>query len=373
MPRGEGTAGKLARRFQAAAAGKEEPTRRSPARPYRPHRLRLPQQEEGLSSWAYDLSYFTISAYVNIAILLCDNRPRMAGRNVAPQSAPPTVTHPYWNRPVRVAVTWQPAEDELRTASTVELMARYIREDSHDEAVRAAADACVAGISAGSTAERIRREAEAIWRCVKEHVEFVPDSATAELAGYPEDTEALIRPADLIRMPRPRGDCDDFTMLLAAMLRSRGIPVALRTVAADPHHPDVYSHVYVVAYSPDGEIPLDASHGPHPGWEPPAAGKRRTWSIEMPHALGSLGLDWGSLVESWSKATQDILKSRYGHPPAGTFTQIGPSGATYYRQPPDAPPYVFPGGGFQLEPVSLGTLAILIGAVALLFLIARRS
>ena len=74
------------------------------------------------------------------------------------------------------------------------------------------------------------------------------------------------------------GDCDDFSMYLAALLTANGIACSFITVAADGHAPDQYSHVYVVAY-PDGErVACDASHGKYPGWEVPNAfGKIREW------------------------------------------------------------------------------------------------
>jgi len=282
------------------------------------------------------------------------------------------VQHPYWRRPVRMQVTLQPEDDEGRTASTVSLMARYIREDTHDEAVRAAADEAAAGIHAATLDDRIAAEAAAIWRWVREHVQFIEDQVTAELAGAPADAEALIRPADLVRMERPRGDCDDFAMLTAAMLRARGIPAALRTVAAEPSAPDRYSHVYVVAYTPRGELVLDSSHGPRPGWEVPSAGKVKTWSIELMQQSQLGQIDWGAILEKGISTTADIFKARWGQPPPGTYLQRGPQGELFYRQPKNAAPYTFPGGGFGTTPVSLWTIALILAGVAVLAMIARR-
>jgi hypothetical protein len=85
--------------------------------------------------------------------------------------------------------------------------------------------------------------------------------------------EILIRPADMLRTimaGQAVGDCDDYSMLCAALCRSLGYKVAFATVAGVPERPDVYSHVYVVAWTGDGtRVALDCSHGQYPGWEAP--------------------------------------------------------------------------------------------------------
>ena len=48
-------------------------------------------------------------------------------------------------------------------------------------------------------------------------------------------------------MPAPAGDCDDFSMLTAALLEASGIPWEFVTVAADRDSPGRFSHVYVRA------------------------------------------------------------------------------------------------------------------------------
>jgi hypothetical protein len=95
--------------------------------------------------------------------------------------------------------------------------------------------------------------------------------------------ETIIRPVDMalyIDQGKAIGDCDDFSMYLAALLKANGIPCAFATVAADSSVPDQFSHVYVVAY-PDGQrLPLDASHGQYPGWETENTyGKYAEWPV----------------------------------------------------------------------------------------------
>jgi len=63
---------------------------------------------------------------------------------------------------------------------------------------------------------------------------FHPGQRTAApIAKQPELAEVLIRPVDLLAMRTPSGDCDDFSMLAAAMLRALGIRASFKTAAAD--------------------------------------------------------------------------------------------------------------------------------------------
>jgi Transglutaminase-like superfamily len=66
------------------------------------------------------------------------------------------------------------------------------------------------------------------------------------------------------------GDCDDFSILLGAMLEAIGHPVRLVLTGPDPRKPMLFSHVYVEAYCQGRWIPLDATM-PYPmGWAPRA-------------------------------------------------------------------------------------------------------
>jgi transglutaminase-like putative cysteine protease len=70
------------------------------------------------------------------------------------------------------------------------------------------------------------------------------------------------------------GDCDDMTILLAAMLKSTGHPVRLALVGFRPDLPHVYSHIYPEVQCQGRWIALDATM-PYPmGWAPPARWKR---------------------------------------------------------------------------------------------------
>jgi hypothetical protein len=117
----------------------------------------------------------------------------------------------------------------------------------------------------------LRRRAWSVWWYVKHRMKFVQDEKLlGSMLGEPPQRELMISPAILLRMKEPQGDCDDFTMLVCALLKCLNVPFEIVTIAADPTAPERWSHVYAVALVEDGQrIPIDASHGKFPGWEVP--------------------------------------------------------------------------------------------------------
>jgi hypothetical protein len=268
------------------------------------------------------------------------------------------------------AVTYQaiarPADDEAATADTIGIMCKVVREDSQDPTVRA-----IAAAAASSGTDPLT----GVHRWVRSHVRFREDAdAARSLSGFdPSDTEVLIRPIDLIRMPQPAGDCDDFSMLTAAMLRALGIRVAFVTIAADPAAPDTYSHVYVSANG----IPVDSSHGPRPGWRAPAAGKSRTWEVDDVFTRPSRHLGdttdstdttwWQDIATIGAQGGIDIAKMIAT--PTGYYQQIGPNGQMITTRQSSTSPFTMP----TTISGSNGTLLVFGGAALLLVLLIARK
>lgn len=275
--------------------------------------------------------------------------------------------------------------DEAATGDTAGIMAAVIREDSLSSLVRTAAAAAIAG-----TPQTDAARLAAVHRWIRQHVKFREDSAiAAALRGLgitPADTEVLIRPADLLRMPVAMGDCDDFSMLAAAMLRSLGYRVALVTIAADPAAPHTYSHVYVVVHTAKGDIAIDASHGPRAGWYAPAAGKARVWEVDSlqrtlgdtnwidvptygPAAPASSGMpSWATnLITIGAQAGADI--ARMAATPTGYYQQVTPQGTTTLRQQPGAAAFTLPGTSLGTS----GTTLLVFGGIAAVVLIALQA
>ena len=175
-----------------------------------------------------------------------------------------------------------------QVADTINLMSEYVRADAHSpEVIKEAAT--IAPI--GSDPDEV---VDGVFWYVKRLISFQHDEVTAApLAGHLEKAglsdipviEVLIRPRDMVTWREDTGrgqvgDCDDYAMLTAALLRAHGISSSFVTAAADPRVPGQYSHVYVAAYPPSGRIALDTSHGAFPGWEVEHASRKEEWPID---------------------------------------------------------------------------------------------
>lgn len=189
-------------------------------------------------------------------------------------------------------------EPDQQVGEVIGLMRDYVLADAQRPELAADLARATAG-AAGSDGEMAR----AIFTHVKGRMGYQVDSLTAAPleSGLPWPVvEALIRPLDLVTMCeqggcRRVGDCDDYAMYVAALLTVARIPNGFVTLAADRSDPERYSHVYVVAYTREGRLALDASHGPYPGWEAENwSGKRREWpvwgALTATSAAGALAL-----------------------------------------------------------------------------------
>lgn len=287
-----------------------------------------------------------------------------SNETLAPGWPPPVpVSHPQFPGGARAAVLPAPDDDELATAQTVSLMQHFADVDAGNEIVRQAAHQAAAMAKGSGVADLLA----AVHTWIKNHVRYQTDDVTAApITNQPDQAEILIRPIDLLTMPEPAGDCDDYSMLCSSMLRSLGIPSSFRTVAADPEIPDRYTHVYTVAHTSLGDIPLDTSHGPQPGWEVPPAGKVRTWRPQdLTSTLGAI--DWNAIVKASVDAGTKIAVARYGNPPAGTYQQTGDS--VYYRQPAGSGAFAFPGASLSVGTGGISGGMLLLGGLAVFMVI----
>ena len=172
------------------------------------------------------------------------------------------------------------ADPDVQVPFTVNLMRDYSLRSADTPALRAD----LAEATAGGNGDTIG----AVHRFVRSRLRFRNDDETARSVGTPhagDTVEVLVSPLDLsaalARGFSPAEDCDGFSMYVAALLETAGIPCAFVTVAADPEAPRDFSHVYVAAYpEPDIRVPVDASHGPYAGWEcPNRYGRRAEWPL----------------------------------------------------------------------------------------------
>lgn len=76
--------------------------------------------------------------------------------------------------------------------------------------------------------------ASAIYDWMKTNIQYVRD---------PDGIEWLQTP--LVTLKKKYGDCDDQSILAAALLSSIGVPTHFKVVKADPRKPEAFSHVYL--------------------------------------------------------------------------------------------------------------------------------
>jgi len=272
----------------------------------------------------------------------------------------------------------------------------------------------------------------AAWSWPKHFVTFVQDDSLFNsplcFRGFgcvnvpgKDELEMLVPPARLILMDRPRGDCDDFTMLVCALLGALGCSWEIVTVASDSNEPSRWSHVYAQAVLEDGSrVPLDASHGKFPGWQVPAAhvfryqawdssgrkvnsprggdyrlhGYRRgmgalqcNWFDELGNCLGytdqgstvpaataAPGFNWGGLINSGFTKGLDILQKVVA--PTTTFTSKAGNLTTPGALPAGVqlPGLYQPPGGLSVAGgISFTTLAAVGLGGVLLFALLRKK
>ena len=142
----------------------------------------------------------------------------------------------------------------LRTAAH---MGRLIADGAKDFRVRRAAIDEL--IRRGVRPKDYPGEIEALFEWVQRHVRYTRDTVRVEVLHSAR------------RMLELRaGDCDDFSILLGALLESVGHPVRLVLTGPDPRRPRLFSHVYVEAFCRDRWIALDATMPHRMGWAPRA-------------------------------------------------------------------------------------------------------
>ncbi len=197
----------------------------------------------------------------------------------------PFMTPDFWSstgQAIRVEHTSaNPFNTDVSTLQTIRQMAHLSSAQAFSAPVNAAVNEATVDLSDSASDEEIAR---AIFWWVKKCVVFSEDETTMHEQlglGLEElDKELLIPPVTLLQMPVPTGDCDDFSMLGAAMLMNMRMPVAFVTVAADPAEPWKYSHVFLVTKLETGKkLYLDMSHGPYPGWKTKNVSREQEWGV----------------------------------------------------------------------------------------------
>jgi hypothetical protein len=220
----------------------------------------------------------------------------------APRPLSGLMQHPTLGQ-VRYSIAEVSDVPDEQVEATIDLMRQYVIEDAAGSEIQADTTRAIASGGTGEplsdTWEYLRRDGRRGMRFVRDESTGAPFEASQDFqpGGWRPVVETLMRPADQVLIATPQGDCDDFAMYGAAHLRAQGVPVSFATVGADPREPEVYSHIYLVAYPETGpyagqRVPIDLSHGPYLGWEVPGAQnlKYREWPLQAGLGVFELGV-----------------------------------------------------------------------------------
>lgn len=162
-----------------------------------------------------------------------------------------------------------------------------------------------------------RGEVRAIFNAVQKSIAFRGEKG--ELVQTPVVTLHLCA-----------GDCDDHSVLLAALLQALGHKTRFVTVAADPEDPNTFTHVYVEVYDrASGQwMPLDTTQaGAQPGWAPDRITRIKQWQ-----PMGGLGVAPAASQLSPTGSLVYDLANRFAGPLVDAYAQktAYPSGALLF-------------------------------------------
>lgn len=190
-----------------------------------------------------------------------------------------------WTIPVSITETrTTPNDNHQSTIDTLRVMQSLARDAATSPAITRVVDSLIDKLRSNNPSKL--ELARLIYYWVKDRVRFKEDEQTALEIGYSHQwmrhrfgIDLLIHPVALLSMRSPMGDCDDFSMLIAALLVAANIPCVFEVIAANEREPLDWSHVYVLANVNGGWLPMDASHGTVLGWETRTRFREMEWSI----------------------------------------------------------------------------------------------
>lgn len=210
----------------------------------------------------------------------------------------PILETPQGSIPLRYSVERVPEDSDGQVIATIRKMNEYVCADCKSPSIVYDAQLALS-LNPNDPFDSIHRFVHSRFRFRNDEEIAQPYEWMLPKAGQQGDyfVETLKRPVDVstefaLTGQPVEGDCDDFSMYCAALLKALGVECAFATVGANAKEPSVYSHVYVVAHVQGQRIPMDCSHGKYAGWEvyPPDCGvKFAEWQV----VEQQVGFNWG--------------------------------------------------------------------------------
>jgi transglutaminase-like putative cysteine protease len=182
-----------------------------------------------------------------------------------PEQAPGALVQNGLSAPETARTVTSLPSGDAGTAKTVGYMRRMIHQGSKSAKIREMAANLVTHQSTD------QGKIGAIFEFVRNKMKYVRDPLHQELlAGtdYHMDT--------MSEQGYARGDCDDHTIMLGAMLESVGYPTRIATARMRPGTGS-FDHVYLEVNDRTGWIPLDASNKKREAGEAPPSNRLRRW------------------------------------------------------------------------------------------------
>ena len=147
------------------------------------------------------------------------------------------------------------------TLKTAEHISRLIKQGAKDFLVRQTAIDIL--LQRGVKPKDYVGEIKSLFEWVQQNIRYTKDTVRVEVLHSAH------------RMLELRaGDCDDFSIVLGALLEAIGHPVRLVLTGPDPLKPLLFSHIYLDVYCKGRWIALDATMPYAMGWAPRALVKK---------------------------------------------------------------------------------------------------
>ena len=144
---------------------------------------------------------------------------------------------------------------------TLSQMVKYARAGKNSPPVRFLAEQIVRGVKPKSYIE----EAQAVQEYVRDHIRYTRDIRGTETLSTPEQT-----------IQRGLGDCDDMSLLTAALLESIGHPARFVAVGRQAGN---FCHVLVETRIADRWYAVETTENVPFGWYPPGMMARLVYNI----------------------------------------------------------------------------------------------
>ncbi len=157
-------------------------------------------------------------------------------------------------------------DGDAGTGVTVQHMIALIESGKKDQAVIRAAGAIV------RTVQQFNRPAEAaaVFNWARRNIRFTSDVKGVETLRSPAETLAA-----------GVGDCDDYVILICALLSSIGHTMRIVTVASDPRDTSIFTHVFPEDRIGNQWVALDAARrNPAVGKRPSRIFRVRIWNMD---------------------------------------------------------------------------------------------